>query len=72
MADWCASPSSCVDAAPRARALAAAGRFRSENGDLSRRHDDLFADSVVGLALFVDTSALITLLPLQDDPVHEP
>ena len=29
------------------RALAAAGRFRSESGDLSRRHDDLFADSVV-------------------------
>jgi hypothetical protein len=30
----------------QARALAAAGRFRSENGDLSRRHDELFADSV--------------------------
>ena len=28
------------------RALAAAGRFRSESGDLGRRHDDLFADSV--------------------------
>jgi Arc/MetJ-type ribon-helix-helix transcriptional regulator len=28
------------------RALAAVGHFRSESGDLGRRHDDYFADSV--------------------------